>query len=312
MLSSSVGGSCSGIGLVSGMSTAPAQPMLRVECLTKVFPGRPGGTGQPRVDTMAIEDLSFAVYPGELVVVLGPSGCGKTTLLRIVSGLDMPTAGKVSMDSSVVIAPGRKRGMVFQAYSSFPWLTVQRNVEFGLRYRLDLKRDKWDEIAQRFITLVGLSGFENAYPRELSGGMQQRLAIARTLAADPEMLLMDEPFGALDTQNREFLQQALLEINAAMRKTILFVTHDVEEAIFLADRVLVLTAGPAHLKAEVPVGLPRPRRLEVKTSEEFLSIKRSVLSLTREEALKMEERWRALEIPRRSGRDERMFSQRRH
>jgi ABC-type nitrate/sulfonate/bicarbonate transport system ATPase subunit len=187
------------------------------------------------------------------------------------------------------------------------------NVEFGLKYRPDLKRRKWDGIARYFISLVGLDGFEDSYITQLSGGMQQRLAIARTLAADPKILLMDEPFGSLDTQNREFLQLQLLEAQQVARKTIVFITHDVEEAIFLADRLLILTARPARLKKEINIELPKPRTLEMKTSERFLTIKREVLDYTREEAAKTDKLWRRHPKERIEPlRDERKFSLRRH
>jgi ABC-type nitrate/sulfonate/bicarbonate transport system ATPase subunit len=201
--------------------------------------------------------------------------------------------------------------MVFQSYSSFPWLTVRENVKFGLKYRGDISRNDWNDTAQHFIDLVGLSGFESSYISQLSGGMQQRVAIARTFAANPRILLMDEPFGALDTQTREFLQVQLLETRKEENKTIVFVTHDVEEAIFLADRVLILTARPAAIKAQLSVSLPEPRQLEMKTSEEFMQLKREVLGYTREEARKTDLLWRRSRKPEKF-RDEHRFSAKRH
>jgi NitT/TauT family transport system ATP-binding protein len=281
---------------------------LRVESLSKVFDS---GSGDERI--VAVQDLTFDVQSGEFIVLLGPSGCGKTTLLRICAGLEEPTAGRVLLDRETVSGPSRNRGMVFQQYTSFPWLTVIENVKFGLKYRHDVNRSDWNAIARHFIRLVGLDGFEDSYVSQLSGGMQQRLAIARTLAADPAILLMDEPFGSLDTQNREFLQLQLLDAQQAEKKTIVFVTHDVEEAIFLADRLLILTARPARLKTEIKIRLPKPRTLELKTGAEFLKLKREVLTYTREEAAKTDQLWRRQQKKEATPlRDERKFSLRRH
>jgi ABC-type nitrate/sulfonate/bicarbonate transport system ATPase subunit len=281
---------------------------LRVESLSKVFNSK---TGEEPI--AAVQNLTFEVTESEFIVLLGPSGCGKTTLLRICAGLEVPTSGRIVLDRKLVTGPSRDRGMVFQQYTSFPWLTVTDNVKFGLKYRSDIKPHEWDDIASFFISLVGLDGFEDSYISQLSGGMQQRLAIARTLAADPKILLMDEPFGSLDTQNREFLQLQLLETQQIARKTIVFITHDVEEAIFLADRLLILTARPARLKTEINIDLPKPRNLEMKINSEFLKIKREVLDYTREEAAKTDRLWRrhpkeGMELLR----DERKFSLRRH
>jgi ABC-type nitrate/sulfonate/bicarbonate transport system ATPase subunit len=284
------------------------QRILRVECLSKVFDN---ASRDERI--VAVQDLTFDVQQSEFIVLLGPSGCGKTTVLRICAGLEVPSAGRVLLEGNIVSGPSRNRGMVFQQYTSFPWLTVIENVKFGLKYRNSVNRRDWNEIARHFISLVGLEGFENSYVSQLSGGMQQRLAIARTLAADPEILFMDEPFGSLDTQNREFLQLQLLETQQVEKKTIVFVTHDVEEAIFLADRLLILTARPARLKTEIKIGLTKPRTLETKTGAEFLAIKRDVLRHTREEAAKADLLWRR--TPKDGAkplRDERKFSLRRH
>jgi len=282
------------------------EPVLKVESVSKVFHDRVGN------DIIAIEDLSFEVAEGELLVLLGPSGCGKTTLLRIIAGLETVSNGRILLDNKEIKGPGRERGMVFQHYSSFPWLTVSENIKFGLKYRSDIKKEEWDKIAKYFINLVGLHGFEESYISQLSGGMQQRVSIARTLSTDPRILLMDEPFGALDTQNREFLQLQLLEAQSVAKKTIIFVTHDVEEAIFLADRLLILTARPAKIKKEFIVNLPKPRILEMKTTAEFLNIKRQVLSYTREEAQKTDMLWRRPQSEAEKFRDEHKFSMRRH
>jgi len=226
--------------------------------------------------------VNLTLREGEVVALLGRSGGGKSTLLRILAGLILPDAGEVRFKGKRVEGPVEGMAMVFQTFALFPWLTVQGNVEFGLRLR-GVGPEERRAIARRYIELVGLVGFENAYPKELSGGMMQRVAIARVLANDPEVLLMDEPFGALDAQTRALMQELLLQVWEKTHKTILFVTHDIDEAIFLGDRVYVMTARPGRIKEEIPVPLPRPRALEVTTAEPFMAIKRRVLSLIREE-----------------------------
>ncbi len=206
----------------------------------------------------ALEDVSFAVDPGEFVCIVGPSGCGKTTLFRIIAGLESATAGTVSLDGEPVDGPGPELGVVFQEYLLFPWRTVAGNVGFGLE-KQDLTATARDERVRRLLSLVGLEGFGDSYPKELSGGMKQRVAIARALAVDPELLLMDEPFGAVDAQTREMLQDELLEVWRETGKTILFVTHDVEEAITLADRIVVMDSEPGRVREVVDVDLERPR-----------------------------------------------------
>ena len=253
-----------------------AAAKLRVHEVTVAFHARRGG------EVVAIDRLSLDVADREIVSIVGPSGCGKSTLLRLVAGLVRPTSGEIWLDGHQVSDPGADRGMVFQSYTLFPWLTVQGNVEFGPRLRRVPEPER-RAIAARFIQLVGLVGFEHAYPKELSGGMMQRVAIARALANDPEVLLMDEPFGALDAQTRAFMGELLLDIWQASPKTILFVTHDIDEALFLGDRVYVMTARPGRFRAEVRLTLPRPRTLEVTTSEEFVTAKRRVLAMIREE-----------------------------
>ena len=253
---------------------------LRIEGVTRTFPGR--GRTPP---TLALQPISLTVAPGEFVAILGPSGCGKSTLLRIVAGLDQPTGGTVRLDAAPVTGPGPDRGMVFQSYTLFPWLTVEQNIRYGLRER-GLPEAEQREIAARFIARTGLRGFENHWPRQLSGGMQQRTALARALANDPEILLLDEPFGALDHQTRELMQELLLEIWQGDRKTVLFVTHDIDEAIFLANRVLVMSARPGRIKAEVPVPLPYPREWTVKTTPEFGALKARLMAEIREEVRK--------------------------
>jgi NitT/TauT family transport system ATP-binding protein len=230
--------------------------------------------------------VSLIIQEGQLVVFLGPSGCGKTTLLRIIGGLDSPTVGRVVLEDDTVEGPSRNKGMVFQSYSSFPWLTVFGNVRFGLKYRRDVGNSEKDEIARHYLALVGLEDFAHFYVNRISGGMRQRVAIARTLAASPDVLLMDEPFGALDAQTREALQVQLLDIRREERKTVVFVTHDVDEAIFLADRIIVFSARPARIIEEIDVHsrLPGEKTLDLLDSEGFFHLRRHVLSLVRAEA----------------------------
>jgi ABC-type nitrate/sulfonate/bicarbonate transport system ATPase subunit len=206
------------------------------------------------------------------ITILGPSGCGKSTMLRIVAGLDQQSSGEVFLEGRAIRGPGADRGMVFQSYTLFPWLNVFENVCFGLREKaLPVAQQK--EIADHFIEKVGLRGFESHFPKQLSGGMQQRTAIARALANDPRMLLMDEPFGALDHQTRELMQELLLGIWEAQRKTVLFVTHDIDEAVFMGTRVVVMSARPGRIKFSKTIELAHPRHYSVKTSPEFTALK---------------------------------------
>jgi len=251
---------------------------LRVENVSKVFQDRGSSV-------TALQDTSFTVERKEFVTILGPSGCGKSTILKIVAGLEEPTNGKVFLDDREIHGPGRDRGMVFQAYTLFPWLTVRENIEFGLKVA-GLPRNEREDKAHYYIGKIGLQGFENAYPRKLSGGMKQRVAIARALANDPEILLMDEPFGALDAQTRSVMQELLLSVWDESHKTILFVTHDVEEAIFIGDTVYVMTARPGKIKARIEVKLPAERTYDVKLSDDFLRVKREIMELIREESWK--------------------------
>ena len=222
--------------------------------------------------TQALQPVDFEVRDNDFVTILGPSGCGKSTLLRIVAGLDHATSGRVLLDGVPVEGPGADRGMVFQSYTLFPWLTIEQNIRFGLRERGMLESAQ-KERAAYFIAKVGLRGFEQHFPKQLSGGMQQRTAIARALANDPKILLMDEPFGALDNQTRVLMQELLLGIWEAERKTVLFVTHDIDEAIFMANRVAVFSARPGRIKTELAVDLPHPRHYTIKTSPEFMDLK---------------------------------------
>jgi len=233
----------------------------------------------------ALDGISFEVRDREFAVLVGTSGCGKSTILRLVAGLIPPSEGGVLLDGRPISGPGADRGMVFQTYTLFPWLTVQQNVEFGPRLR-GVAATERAELARRYLGRVGLRGFERVYPKELSGGMMQRVAIARALANDPAVLLMDEPFGALDAQTRALMGELLLRVWDEAAKTVLFVTHDIEEALFLGDRVFVMTARPGRIREEIQVPLPRPRTVDLLTSETFVRLKRHVMELIREEALR--------------------------
>jgi NitT/TauT family transport system ATP-binding protein len=217
------------------------------------------------------------------LAIIGPSGCGKSTFLRIIDGLVPPDSGSVHLAGKEVQGPGKGRGMVFQGFDLFPWRTTLKNVEFGLEL-LGVAKAERIERSRHFIDLVGLSGFENAYPHQLSGGMQQRVGIARALAVDPEILLMDEPFGSLDVQTRDLLQDELARILERDKKTVLFVTHGIEEAIYLADRILVLSSRPAKIQMTIEVPFSRPRTDEVKTHPEFLAIRQRVWELLKTSA----------------------------
>jgi NitT/TauT family transport system ATP-binding protein len=238
-----------------------------------------------RKGTAAVRDLSFQVKPGEFVCLLGTTGCGKSTVLNVIAGFVKPTSGTVCVNGHQVHEPSPDRGIVFQQYALFPWKTVRQNIGFGPRM-LGKSAKEVDDLIKRYVAAIGLSGFEDKYPLELSGGMAQRVALARALANDPAVLLMDEPFGSLDAQIRLMMQELLLRVWEGAGKTVVFVTHDVDEAVFLADRVLVMTARPGQIKAEIPVNLTRPRSYDIVTSQEFLAIKRQALHLIREESLK--------------------------
>lgn len=231
-----------------------------------------------------LEDLSFHVAEGEAVAVVGPSGSGKTTLLNLLAGLDFPTTGHIRVNNEEIRGPSPERGVIFQQYAVFPYLTVHQNVTFGLTLAANKKnKAEREQIAAHYIRLMGLQGFENAYPKTLSGGMKQRLAIARAYAVNPKILFMDEPFAALDAQTRDLMQELILQLLAKEQKTVIFVTHSVEEAIFVANRIVVVTARPATVQEIVDVPFPFPRTAEVKTSVEFMQIRRYVESLVRQQ-----------------------------
>jgi NitT/TauT family transport system ATP-binding protein len=252
------------------------QEILSAKNIWKVY-----HAGQPE-QVVAIRDLNLSVGENEFVSLIGPSGCGKSTFLLMAAGLDEPSAGELFFNGNPVEGPGEKRGMVFQSYTLYPWLTVAENIRFALQ-KSGLGANEQKSLVDEFVSLVGLKGFENAYPNQLSGGMRQRVAIARALVYRPQMLLMDEPFGALDAQTRRLMQELLLRIWESHRTTVLFVTHDIEEALLLSDRVYVMSARPGTLKTEVKVDLSRPRFVEMETSPEFLALRRQLLGLIREE-----------------------------
>ena len=224
---------------------------------------------------LALDTVNLNVEQNEFICVVGPSGCGKTTLLNIIAGLCKPTTGTVKVRGELVTGPGKGKGVVFQQYALYPWLTVEKNVEFGMRMKGVPKAER-AEIAKKYIDLVGLSKFAKAYPKELSGGMKQRVAIARAYATAPEVLLMDEPFGALDAQTRAQLQENLLKTWEQERKTCFFITHDVEEAVLLATKIIIMSAGPGHITEIVPVTLPYPRTQQTKLTSEFNELKNQI------------------------------------
>jgi len=251
------------------LSNAP--PILELHQLCKQYPSKDG-------PLTVLEPTSLSVGVSELVSIVGPSGCGKSTLLHIVGGLISPTSGSVLLDGQEVFEAGRERGMVFQGYTLFPWLSVRQNVEFGPKQR-GVKKAEREKLADYFLDEVGLTEFAGHFPKQLSGGMRQRVAIARALANSPRILLMDEPFGALDAQTRTTMQELLLDIRRRERTTTLFITHDIDEAVFLSDRIFVMTARPGRLKAEIAVPFGPDRDPSLRTSPEFYRLHAEVYTL---------------------------------
>ena len=250
------------------------QPRLEVASLHKSFKNQ----GKPLI---VLQDINIHLHRSEFVCIVGSSGCGKSTLLNIVAGLETPSQGEVRVDGEVVLGPGPDRGMVFQSYTLYPWLTVTENIGFGSKLRCLPKTERKERIGY-FLEVVGLTQFANAYPKQLSGGMKQRVAIARALANEPEVLLMDEPLGALDAQTKEQMQQFLLELWEQTHTTILMITHDVEEAILLSCRVYVMSSRPGQIKEEMTIPLPAHRHVDLKLTSEFLNIKRQVMHSLRD------------------------------
>ncbi|MDO4187947.1 MAG: ABC transporter ATP-binding protein [Lachnospiraceae bacterium] len=249
---------------------------LEVKDLTKIYKGTNG-------EVTAIDSVNLSVEESEFVMIVGPSGCGKTTLINMIGGLDKATSGKVILDGKEVEGPGPDRGMVFQGYSLFPWLTVKKNVEFGLKMRKVPKEER-SKKADEYIKLVGLEGFENALPKQLSGGMKQRVAIARTLANEPQMLLMDEPFGALDAQTRVVMQELLSKISRETKTTILFITHDIDEAVLLGDRIYVMSRRPGTIRDVLSVDLPKERSHECFVLPQFVETKKKIMDMLWQES----------------------------
>jgi len=248
---------------------------IRIRRLCKDFSGQDG-------TVTALRDFSCDIADGEFAVILGPSGCGKSTVVRIIAGLEQPTSGTVLINGSPVTEPGKTCSMVFQSYTSFPWLTVVENIEFGLRYSFTGTKRERRERARHFAQITGLEEFENAQINQLSGGMKQRVAIASALATDPKILLMDEPFGALDSQTRMAMQEQLLMITEPSEKTVVFVTHDIEEALLLGERIYVCTARPATILAELDVPFPHPRKPSVRNQKAFVNLKYEIFHLLRD------------------------------
>lgn len=238
---------------------------VKIDNVKKVFNTRNG-------EMVALNGVSLDIMENEFICVVGPSGCGKSTLLNIIAGLGEPTSGKVYVDDKEVDGPGPERGVVFQQYALFPWLTVQKNVEFGLKLK-GMGKEEASKTAKKYLDMVQLGEFAHSYPKELSGGMKQRVAIARAYAVNPEVLLMDEPFGALDAQTRTQLQSELLETWEKEQKTCFFITHDVDEAIILAQKVIIMSARPGRVKEIVEINIPYPRTQETKMTKEFLDLK---------------------------------------
>ncbi len=250
--------------------------MIEIGGVSKEF-----AKGERRV--LALQDIGLTVAEREFAAILGPSGCGKSTLLNMVAGFERPTRGSVRVADQEILAPSPQRAVVFQEPALFPWLSVQENVLFGPKTQ-GQPAAQYQTRAAQIIEQVGLRGFEASYPAELSGGMRQRVGIARVLIMQPQVLLMDEPFGSLDAQTRSLMQELLLQVWERHHQTVLFITHDIEEALLLADRVCVMTARPGRIKKSIEVGIPRPRSIEVTTSPEFNALKREVLALIREES----------------------------
>ncbi|MDD6324620.1 MAG: ABC transporter ATP-binding protein [Lachnospiraceae bacterium] len=249
---------------------------LQVKNLSRIYEGNNG-------PVVALQDVNLEVEESEFVMIVGPSGCGKTTLINIIGGLDEATSGEVLLDGTPVSAPGADRGMVFQGYSLFPWLNVQKNVEFGLKMK-GIPAAERAEQAQKYIELVGLKGFETALPKQLSGGMKQRVAIARTLANEPQVLLMDEPFGALDAQTRVVMQELLADISRRTGTTILFITHDIDEAVLLGERVYVMSRRPGTVRDVITVDIPGERSHNSLVLPEFLETKKQIMDMLWQES----------------------------
>ena len=256
-------------------------PKVQIKAVEKIYEGRNG-------KTVALHGVNLDIYDNEFICVVGPSGCGKSTLLNIIAGLHEASSGEVLVDGVKVEGTGVDRGVVFQQYALFPWLTVKKNVMFGLKLKKELTEEQREEIAMKYIKIVGLEKFVDAYPKELSGGMKQRVAIARAYAVNPSLLLMDEPFGALDAQTRTQLQTELLKTWEEEKKTCFFITHDVEEAILLATKVIVMSARPGRIKEIIDIDIPYPRGQESKMLPRFTELKNYIWNMVYKEYLEVQ------------------------
>lgn len=261
------------------------QVKIAIRGLSKAFVKREAGGSQSRVEVL--KDISIDVSDQEFVCIVGPSGCGKTTFLRIIDGLIPFDRGDILLDGRPIREPGQDRGMVFQSFGLLPWRSVYGNVAIGLEIA-GVPAEKQRPVVERWIEMVGLKGFEKHYPHELSGGMQQRVGIARVLAIDPSVILMDEPFGALDAQTREFMQEELLRIWSQTRKTVVFITHSIDEAVYLADRVVVMSARPGRIEEVLTVDLPRPRwKYDVRGTPRFAELRSHIWKMLRQDHVSM-------------------------
>lgn len=268
-----------------GVAATSARPKIVIDNVNKHFTWTASGTYH---DVHALKDIDLEIRDGEFLAVIGPSGCGKTTLLRIIGGLEDYNDGSVRIDDTNVTGPGPDRSIVFQTFGLFPWKTVDENVAFPLKVR-KLPKDEIRRRCEHYLDMVGLSRFTDSYPHQLSGGMQQRVGLARALATDPEILLMDEPFGAIDAQTRELMQEELMRIWADSQKTVLFITHDLDEAVYLADRIVVLTRGPGQVRDVIDVNLPRPRwEYDVRGHARFAEVRRQIWTMLRGDLLEEE------------------------
>ena len=256
-------------------------PKVQIKAVEKIYEGRNG-------KTVALNGVNLDIYDNEFICVVGPSGCGKSTLLNIIAGLHEASSGEVLVDGVKVEGTGVDRGVVFQQYALFPWLTVKKNVMFGLKLKKELTEEQREEIAMKYIKIVGLEKFVDAYPKELSGGMKQRVAIARAYAVNPSLLLMDEPFGALDAQTRTQLQTELLKTWEEEKKTCFFITHDVEEAILLATKVIVMSARPGRIKEIIDIDIPYPRGQESKMLPRFTELINYIWNMVYKEYLEVQ------------------------
>ncbi len=249
--------------------------LIQLKNVSKIFSSRKG-------DIEAVREFSLSICKGEVVTLVGASGCGKTTVLNMVAGFTAPTSGEIFLEGETIAGIEPRCGMIFQSYALFPWLTVRENVEFGPKVNGISKKDR-KKLSAEYIAMAGLTEFADSYPGELSGGMRQRVALCRALANKPDILLCDEPFAALDAMTRQVMQQELLNIVSRSGQTVFFITHSIDEALILSDRVVVMSARPGQVKAEYDIDLPRPRKIDIQLTEDYLKIKRKIWSLVEEE-----------------------------